>query len=58
MFADFILPFLNDLLQFIQLGRAYPFVHGQLDRWFQPKLGLAIRRNHMHMQARLLTREK
>jgi hypothetical protein len=58
MIADFILSFLNDLFQFVQLGCAETFVDGQFDFRLQPELRLAVRRNHMDVHPRFFTREE
>jgi hypothetical protein len=58
MVSDFILSLLYDLLQLGQLDGPESFVQCEFHGWLQPELGFAIRRKHMHMHARLLSRKE
>jgi hypothetical protein len=50
--------FLNHSPYLGQLNTPQSLIHRQLDLRVEPELGLAIWRNHMHMNQRFLSREK
>jgi len=53
MFADFILSFLYNFLQFVQFRRAETLVDRQFNSRLQPEFCLAVWRNYMDVHSQL-----